>query len=69
MTRRSLLQPLATALVAVAVFVAAMICLLLATFYYIREVMVSLSSVRDESRDLRFMELGAPFDRRGREAV
>ena len=55
--------------VAVAVFVTAMFCLLLATYYYIREVVVSLSSVRDESRDVRFMELGAPYDRRGREAV
>ena len=57
------------ALVAIAVFVVAMICLLLATIYYIREVMVSLSAVRDESRDVRFMDLGAPLERRGREAV
>jgi hypothetical protein len=33
---------------------------LAATVYYIREVMVSLSSVRDEARDLLFMDLGAP---------
>jgi hypothetical protein len=47
------------ALAAVVVFVLAMICLLLGTLYYIREVMVSLSSVRDEARDLGFMDLGA----------
>ncbi len=46
------------AFVAVAVFVAAMICLLVGTVYYIREVMVSLSSVREEARDVRFMDLG-----------
>ncbi len=46
------------AILAVAVFVAAMISLLLATVYYIREVTVALSSVREEERDLRFMDLG-----------
>lgn len=46
------------ALAAVIVFVLAMICLLAGTLYYIREVMVALSSVREESRDLRFMDLG-----------
>jgi hypothetical protein len=45
------------ALAAVVLFVAAMICLLVATLYYIREVTVSLSSVRDEARDSRFMDL------------
>jgi uncharacterized membrane protein YcjF (UPF0283 family) len=47
------------ALAAVIMFVLAMICLLVGTLYYIREVMVALSSVREESRDLRFMDLGA----------
>lgn len=47
------------ALVAVIIFVTAMIFLLAGTFYYIREVMVALSSVRDEARDSRFMDLGA----------
>jgi multisubunit Na+/H+ antiporter MnhB subunit len=46
------------ALAAVMVFVLALICLLLATIYYAREVMVGLSSVREEARDLRFMDLG-----------
>jgi len=46
------------ALAAVVVFVLAMICLLVGTLYYIREVMVALSSVRDEARDLEFMDLG-----------
>jgi len=48
------------ALLAVIVFVAAMVCLLAATWYYIREVTLALSSVRDEARDARFMDLGAP---------
>jgi hypothetical protein len=47
------------ALAAVIVFVAAMICLLIGTLYYLREVMAALSSVRDEQRDLHFMDLGA----------
>jgi Protein of unknown function (DUF2721) len=46
------------ALSAVVVFVLAMICLLAGTFYYIREVTVALSSVRNEARDSRFMDLG-----------
>jgi uncharacterized membrane protein YcjF (UPF0283 family) len=54
------------AVVAVFVFVAAMICLLAGTVYYIREVVVSLSSVREEARDSRFMDLGHPPEiRRG----
>jgi Protein of unknown function (DUF2721) len=48
------------ALVAVAIFVAAMVCLLMGMLYYMREVMVSLSSVREEARDSRFMDLGHP---------
>lgn len=55
------------AVAAVVVFVAALICLLIATLYYIREVMVSLSSVRDEARDLLFMDLGAPPETTGRD--
>ena len=43
---------------AVVVFVLAMICLLAGTFYYMREVTVALSSVRNEARDSRFMDLG-----------
>jgi amino acid permease len=57
------------ALAAVAVFVIAMICLLAAVIYYAREVMVSLSSVREESRDSRFMDLGSPPEIRGHNAV
>jgi drug/metabolite transporter (DMT)-like permease len=49
----------AAALASVIVFVAGMLCLLLGAVYYIREVMVALSSVRDEARDLVFMDLGA----------
>ncbi len=46
------------AVAAVVVFVLALICLLAGTLYYIREVTVSLSSVRNEARDARFMDLG-----------
>lgn len=48
------------AIAAAVLFVAGMICLLWATVYYIREVMMALSSVRDEARDSRFMDLGSP---------
>jgi hypothetical protein len=46
------------AVAAVVVFVLAMICLLFGTFYYIREITISLSSVHNEARDSRFMDLG-----------
>ncbi len=48
------------AMAAVVVFVLAMICLLAGTVYYIHEVTVALSSVHNEARDSRFMDLGAP---------
>jgi hypothetical protein len=57
------------AIAAVVVFVAAMICLLAGTLYYIREVTLSLSSVRDEARDSRFMDLGAPPEIRGHQSL
>jgi uncharacterized membrane protein len=44
---------------AVIIFVLAMLSLLAGTFYYIREVSVSLSSVRLEASDSRFMDLGS----------
>lgn len=47
------------AIAAVIVFVAGMLALLVGALYYIREVTVALSSVRDEARDLVFMDLGA----------
>jgi len=47
------------AFAAAIVFVLAMVCLLIGVLHYIREVMVALSSVRDEARDLSFMDLGA----------
>ncbi len=46
------------AVVAVSLFVASMLCLLAGVVYYISEVTVALSSVRDEARDTRFMDLG-----------
>ena len=54
------------AIAAVVVFVLAMLCLLVGTLYYIREVIVALSSVHNEARDLRFMDLGPPPEIRGR---
>lgn len=50
----------AAAILATAVFVASIFCLLVGTIYYIREVMVALSSVREEAHDSRFMDLGPP---------
>ncbi len=49
---------------AVIVFVVGMVSLLIATFYYIREVTVALSAVREEARDVRFMDLGSPPEMR-----
>jgi hypothetical protein len=53
------------AVMAVIVFVVAMICLLVAACYYLREVNVALSSVREEARDARFMDIAVSADRRG----
>ena len=53
------------AILAVVLFVLALICLLAGTVYYIREVTVALSSVQEEARDSRFMNLGAPPEIRG----
>ncbi len=53
------------AVMSVVVFVVAMICLFASTCYYLSEVNVALSSVRDEARDDRFMDLSAPTEIRG----
>jgi len=53
------------AIAAAIVFVAALIMLFVATVHYAREVRMALSSVRDEARDLRFMDLGPPPEMRG----
>lgn len=53
------------ALLAVIVFVLSLICLLAGTVYYIREITVSLSSVQQETRDFRFMDLGTLPEIRG----
>ncbi len=50
----------AAAIAAAVVFVTSMLALLVGALYYLREVTVALSSVRDEARDLQFMDLGAP---------
>jgi uncharacterized protein DUF2721 len=57
------------ALVAAVLFVLALICLLAGTSYYIREVTVALSSVHNEARDSRFMDLGDPAEIRGRDPL
>jgi Protein of unknown function (DUF2721) len=54
---------------AVVVFVLALVCLLAGTCYYIREVTVALSSVRNEARDSRFMDLGAPPEIRNQDQI
>ncbi|HEY1271371.1 MAG TPA: DUF2721 domain-containing protein [Terriglobales bacterium] len=57
------------AVAAAIVFVAAMICLLAGTIYYVREVTMALSSVHDESHDSRFMDLGSPPEIRSHNAL
>ncbi|MFY9676377.1 MAG: DUF2721 domain-containing protein [Terriglobales bacterium] len=47
------------ALAAAIVFVLALVSLLIGVLYYVRELTVALSSVRDEARDLGFMDIGA----------
>jgi len=51
---------------AVIVFVTGIMCLLVSALFYVREIMVALSSVHSEARDLAFMDLGTPPEiRRG----
>jgi hypothetical protein len=57
------------ALAGTLVFVLALVCLLGSIIYYMREVMVSLSSVRDEARDVRFMDLGTHRESGSRRVV
>lgn len=57
------------AVVAAILFVLGLVSLLIGTIYYLREVMFALSSVRQEVRDLQFMDLGTPPEIRGRDAV
>lgn len=54
------LYEMKAAWVAAMVFAGSLTALLASAVYYIREIMVSLSSVRDEARDLLFMDLGSP---------
>ncbi len=51
-------------LAATVVFVFAMLSLFASTLYYVREVTMSLSSVREEANDSRFMDLGSPAETR-----
>src|SRR5689334_19014870 len=57
------------AVAAVVFFVLAMLCLMAGVLYYIGEVVVSLSSVRNEALDSRFMDLGAPPEIRSRDPL
>lgn len=57
------------AFAAVIVFVLALICLLTASIYYAREVRVALSSVQEEARDLRFMDLGTHKEHGHRDTI
>jgi ABC-type transport system involved in cytochrome bd biosynthesis fused ATPase/permease subunit len=57
------------ALAAVIVFVLALLCLLAGTLYYLREVTLALSSVHEEARDERFMDLGGHPERRIRDPL
>ena len=57
------------ALAAVIVFVLALICLLTSTIYYAREVRVALSSVQEEARDLRFMDLSTHREHEHRDTM
>jgi Protein of unknown function (DUF2721) len=61
------IQP--AALVAVMVFVLALMCLLVASIYYGCEVRVALSSVQEEARDLRFMDLGTHREHEHRDSM
>ena len=54
----------AAEIAAAIVFVAGMLSLLMGALHYIGEVTVSLTSVRDEARDLAFMDLGAHSEAR-----
>ncbi len=57
------------AVAAVIVFVLALLCLLAGTLYYLREVTLALSSVHEEARDARFMDLGGQPERRIRDPL
>lgn len=57
------------ALAGVIAFVVALLCLFASTLYYIREVMAALGSVREEERDLRFMDLGTQVETRHRDLL
>lgn len=48
----------AARVLAVGVFVGAIVSMLVGTIYYLAEIMVALSSVRDEAKYFHFMDLG-----------
>ena len=49
--------------------VVALVFLFVAVVHYIREIRVALSSVRDEARDLSFMDLRQPPEMQGPHAM
>lgn len=51
-------------LLAVGIFVAAIVCMLAGTSYYIAEIRVALSSVREEAKYYHLMDAGEPRERR-----
>ena len=53
------------AIAAAGVLVAALVFLMIAVFHYIREIRIALSSVRDEARDLLFIDLRSQPETRG----
>lgn len=57
------------AVIAAIVLVGALISLFISVVHYIREVRVALSSVRDEARDLAFMDLGARSEGRHHDTI
>jgi hypothetical protein len=57
------------ALLAVVVFIISILALLFGSIYYLREVGVALTSVRDEAADSRFMDLATSTDLADQETV
>lgn len=57
------------AIAAAIAMVVALVFLFVAVVHYIREIRVALSSVRDEARDLRFMDLRQPPEMQGPHAM
>jgi hypothetical protein len=57
------------AIAAALAMVIALVFLFVSVIHYIREIRVALSSVQDEARDLKFMDLGQHPEMRGPSAM